>query len=767
MDLLTLHINVDQSTGHKVVNSRYELLQSLGQGQFGKVLLARDKSVTPAKYYAIKTINRIDTSRLITKTYMSHTTKIKREIRIMKECDHPNVVKLFSVIDDMKYDKILLVLEYCQFGEIDWKKYNHYHEKYLKDGSKSLPLNKVLRDVANGLEYLHLFKHIIHRDLKPSNLLISRDRTIKISDFGVSLILENNANDDKELGKTMGTPAFFAPELCQFVNKRLLMLNDKDLLESKIDARIDIWSLGVVLYCLFYHRLPFEGHNEFSLFKNIVNGPIKFPRAVESAKSRPQDSKELEYLVDLLKKLLSKDPSQRPTLQEIKAHPFTVFGLLKAEIDRYNNINKLIFISQGPSNALDIDNSLSGKLRRLFVGKTTEITTASGPSPIVKVPTSDKEIIYQDLEKVDDLLDSYLDDSSSLSSMGSLEDPENGAEQVDTSNLLSSIENATSAVSDYLEPTSSSLVLHLSSFNQGLVRETASSVDSVHSSTSSFKASSPIRLDAISNKSISPTKLRNILSGQDMSRSVSGLKFNVPSPLQLNESNFQDKSRSNVLVYDSKEFDSKSIPISGPRTPSSGGSTVIIGPSSPLSLKSIFSPSRRFFAKIKKEKKEEATIGSLASSSRSEGFLDLDPPPTVGGHPRIQTNRRDLTSSVDSGPWKGRKNSMSSMGLNVLSKLSSSSSSLNLHAYLIDEDGEASHSVSDKDDDSRGVVPDFRNGTSSSSSNKNHHFRAPETEYRGPTKTETCDEGLDNTVLTDDTDDADRTFSMDEYLDRL
>ena len=242
MDVSKLSIEDDPVTHKKTINNRYRIVRKVGEGQFGKVLLALD--TTNKEDVAIKTINRIDKKKLITKTYLNQATKIKREIQIMKECSHPNVVKLFSVIDDLKYDKILLVLEYCQYGEIDWKRYNHYNEKYFKEDG--LTLNRILRDVVNGLDYLHNYKRIIHRDLKPSNLLISRDRTIKISDFGVSLILENNANDQKELGKTMGTPAFYAPELCQFVNNRLSMIEDISKSKTRIDLRIDIWSLGVV-----------------------------------------------------------------------------------------------------------------------------------------------------------------------------------------------------------------------------------------------------------------------------------------------------------------------------------------------------------------------------------------------------------------------------------------------------------------------------------------------------------------------------------------
>lgn len=791
MDVLTLHIKVDPSSGHKVVNLRYELLQSIGQGQFGKVILARDKSATSSQYYAIKTINRIDTSRLITKTYLSHTTKIKREIRIMKECDHPNVVKLYQVIDDMKFDKILLVLEYCQYGEIDWKKYNHYHEKYFKEASKALPLNKILRDVTNGLQYLHLFKHIIHRDLKPSNLLISRDRTIKISDFGVSLILENNANDDKELGKTMGTPAFFAPELCQFVNKRLLMLNDKDLQQSKIDARIDLWSLGVILYCLFFHVLPFEGHNEFSLFKNIVNEPLNFPRTIESAQAKPQDLKEAELLKDLVRNLLLKDPSNRPTLEEIKAHPFTVFGLSSEEKQSFKDVNRKIFQLQG--GMVEADNSLTGKLRRLFIGKAAENITSVKPMALTQEEKEVPELVYQDLERVDDLLDSYLDDSDA-SSMGSLEDVNNSAQPVDTTNLLSGIEDNPSRAQisgnanlshSFIASTEPRTVDH--NVERADLKDevkieplelTKSRVGFLNNNPK--KLASPVKLDSSSQKSISPTRLKNPLGGlRSYLNSVSS-KLNLPPPLELTESNFSGGISTKMSKSSS---DIKRIPSSGIHTPLSGIAPVTIGAGSPLSIKSMFSPSRRFFSRLKKEKKP--TIGSLATAEQFDAFARFEPPPGVGGIPRSSNSRRGLSASVDLGPWT-RKDSISSTGLNFLLKLSSSSSSLNLHAYLMDgaskartstttnSSNEASKDTDHSDygdgvfhmskfdgfeDNPHDTTLDYNDNsfsTSTSPVENEQLFRKRKNNYGANTKSQL-----------DYNEDADRTFSMEDYLQQL
>lgn len=687
MDVLKLSIDTDPTTHKKVVNHRFRLIHTIGQGQFGKVLLAEDVTANEKnRYVAVKTINRVDKTKLITKTYLSHTTKIKREIHIMKECNHPNVVKLYQVIDDMRFDKIFLVLEYCQYGEIDWKRYNHYHEKYYKE-DRGITLNKILRDVVNGLEYLHTYKHIIHRDLKPSNLLISSDRTIKISDFGVSLILENNANDDKELGKTMGTPAFFAPELCQFVNNRLLMFNEGDLQRSRIDARIDIWSLGVVLFCLIFHQLPFEGHNEFSLFKNIVTGDLKFPKTKEGSHVKPQDLKELKLLENLISRMLSKDPANRPTIKEIKNDPFTWFDLLKKQRDEFEAFNKNLISHQSPllAETWASEKKLSSKIKKAF-GKKPE-STAVPPSHLpltLKLKHSpEKPINVLELEKVDDLLDSYLDD---LSSMGSLED-DTEPEAVDTSNLLSSLQASPHA----------SLTLN------GHFKESSPLFNEKHYDLTTH--SSP-ELGSL-------TTLRELHSNALDSAGIS--RGSIPPPLTLTISSFSSSSKINSSIKinsPSKTRSNLAAPISPfpeQKTPVSASSAVTIGAGSPLSIKSMFSPSRRFFSRIKKD--PEPTIHALSSPvshvQLSSSYTDLAPPPGFGfGRDKKwkENNRRvdrrnsekqdkrssgELTGSdLGSGGYEfDRKDSIlllrstRSIGL---SKMSSSSSSLNLHAYLTD-----------------------------------------------------------------------------------
>lgn len=630
MEVLKLTISREGASNRKIINGRYEVLHTVGVGQFGKVLLAEDQ-LHRSQYVAIKTINRVDKMKLITQTYLSHTTKILREIEIMKTCNHPNVVKLFQVIDDLKYDKILLVMEFCQLGEIDWKKYNHYHEKYFKPPSKQILLNKILRDVVSGLEYLHEFKHIIHRDLKPSNLLIAADRTIKISDFGVSLILENNANDEKELGKTMGTPAFFAPELCQFVNNRLSSFSASDLKRSKVDCRIDLWSLGVVLYCLIFHQLPFEGFNEFDLFIKIASTPLAFPKTKDSINVKDRDKEELTLLKELILKLLLKDANKRPTIKEIKSHPFTLFDLNAEQALRFQDQNRQIFARQ--------TESVTSKMRNFF-------RAPASPKP---KPRRVSEVKISELEKVDDLLDSYLDDSSSL---GSVEDFSDAEAEASTKNILVPLE------------------------------------------TGKLQGTPPLE------------------QGPRLAKSglFTSSRFEAPPPLKLE----------NYSLKPPRQLSS------GQNTPVSAVSAVTIGAGSPLSVKSVFSPSRRFFARLKKSKPEqkEHTINSL-SSPRSESkpsFSDLAPPMIFSREPSQVDHRHSAADSIQSVDTFGsRKNSISSAksgGSRGLSQMSSSNSSLNLHAYLTES----------------------------------------------PTQDEVA---LTESESEGENEEANRTFTMDEFLDRL
>ncbi|KAL8747062.1 MAG: hypothetical protein Q9190_001001 [Brigantiaea leucoxantha] len=210
----------------------------------------------------------------------------------------------------------------------------------------------VFRDTVLGLEFLH-YQGIIHRDIKPANLLWTADHRVKISDFGVSYlgkpIREDDTEDDPdpdammrdeaiELAKTVGTPAFYAPELCD----PKLFSQGRGTDRPPLTGQIDVWALGVTLYCMIFGRLPFTDFNEFTMYEKIASEEVFIPRkrlkGVEDSPKNPMNGNKrfddiVEYedvddeLCDLLRRLLDKDPSKRITIKEVKHHPWVLRGI--------------------------------------------------------------------------------------------------------------------------------------------------------------------------------------------------------------------------------------------------------------------------------------------------------------------------------------------------------------------------------------------------------------------------------------------------------
>lgn len=308
-------LEYDPVSKRKVLNT-YEILRDLGHGQHGKVKLARD--TLSNVLVAIKIVDRKSKPKLGRSN--PPEDKIKREIAIMKKCNHPHVVRLIEVLDDLKSRKIYLVLEYLEKGEIGWQK---DIGGLLKPVHSYFRVKKIFRDVVLGLEYLH-YQGIIHRDIKPANLLVAADDTVKISDFGVSFATSSAEIDNEvALAKTDGTPAFFAPELCQ--------------MSSKVSHMIDLWALGVTLYCLLFGQLAFNGDNEFALFENILTKPVNIPTKSALLDGDRVTDLEFSACVNLLDKLLTKDPEQRIDIPELKKHRFFLTGLSHSDSKKYTS----------------------------------------------------------------------------------------------------------------------------------------------------------------------------------------------------------------------------------------------------------------------------------------------------------------------------------------------------------------------------------------------------------------------------------------------
>ncbi len=133
---------------------------------------------------------------------------------------------------------------------------------------------------------------VVHRDIKPDNLLLTDDDVLKIVDFGVSEMFEKS--DDMRTAKSAGSPAFLPPELC--VAKH-----------GDVSGKAaDIWSMGVSLYCLRYGRIPFEREGVLEMYEAIKTDTAKLP---------PDENPDF---VDLMGKILEKDPENRITMTDLR-----------------------------------------------------------------------------------------------------------------------------------------------------------------------------------------------------------------------------------------------------------------------------------------------------------------------------------------------------------------------------------------------------------------------------------------------------------------
>ncbi|KAF3918031.1 hypothetical protein ABW21_db0204264 [Orbilia brochopaga] len=304
----------------------YLLGRTLGEGEFGKVKLGWRKD--GGVQVAIKLIRR-DTLA----PHPNRLSKIYREISILRTLSHPNIVKLFEMIENERH--IGIILEYASGGELFDYILTH---RYLKDP----PACRLFAQLVSGVGYLHKMG-IVHRDLKLENLLLDRNRNIIITDFGFANVfdplddiseyedrlddpnvlkeLERGVGDDGRgrrgdlMATSCGSPCYAAPEL---------VVSDGVYTGRKVD----VWSCGVILYAMLAGYLPFdddpanpEGDNINLLYKYIVSTPLTFPEYVTP------------HARDLLRRILVPDPRKRADLFEVARHswlsPFAnVVGLI-------------------------------------------------------------------------------------------------------------------------------------------------------------------------------------------------------------------------------------------------------------------------------------------------------------------------------------------------------------------------------------------------------------------------------------------------------
>ena len=270
----------------------YILKEDIGEGNFGKVKLGISKST--GEEYAIKVINK-DQIKIKMKN------KIFRENEVITKFNHINVIFVFEIIEDK--DNYYIVMEYCKKGELF--DYIVEHERLTEDEAAIF-----FYQLINGVEYIHS-KGIAHRDLKPENLLLTKDKTLKIIDFGLS-----HEFDGMDLLKTKcGSPSYASPEI--------LRGKPYDGFKS------DVWCCGIILYAMVCGYLPFDGETNKILFRNIIKCEPEIPEYLNDSTQ------------DLIIRILTSDPNIRITIDKIKKHRFYLRGKKLCHID-YKMIEKNI-----------------------------------------------------------------------------------------------------------------------------------------------------------------------------------------------------------------------------------------------------------------------------------------------------------------------------------------------------------------------------------------------------------------------------------------
>ncbi|KAI5861093.1 Pkinase-domain-containing protein [Durotheca rogersii] len=274
----------------------WELGKSLGNGSAARVRLVRH-TVT-SELAAVKILSKnpdilthpgsiaqLDQWDRTREEYGSENRMpfaIEREVAILKLIDHPNIVKLYDIWENRS--EIYLVLEYVQRGDL---------YGYL---SQHGPLSEVetifyFRQLLSALEYVHSF-NLCHRDLKPENILLTEDGRVKVTDFGMSAL---HQGPNHMLRTSCGSPHYAAPEIVSSASYR--------------GDRVDIWSLGVILYACLTNSLPFYDNDMQRLLHKVQKGVYRMPTFT------PYEQQ------DLIARMLKVDPEERISTRKLWLHP--------------------------------------------------------------------------------------------------------------------------------------------------------------------------------------------------------------------------------------------------------------------------------------------------------------------------------------------------------------------------------------------------------------------------------------------------------------
>ena len=259
----------------------YDVIKELGKGGYGKVYEVKNK-----------TTGDIRACKHLSKLSINNLEKFEREINILINTDHPNIIRIFEIYESQR--SLYIVMEECKGGEIFDRIIEHIQNKQMYSENDAA---QIFQQVMSSIEYCHN-NGICHRDLKPENILYlnpgsEKNNTIKVIDFGLSQII----SPKKKLKTKVGTAYYVSPEI----------------LIGDYTNKCDIWSAGVILYIFLSGDPPFNGQNDAAIYDKISRMKFSFPENKWSNISNEAK--------DLISHMITPE-NQRYTARQVLDHPW-------------------------------------------------------------------------------------------------------------------------------------------------------------------------------------------------------------------------------------------------------------------------------------------------------------------------------------------------------------------------------------------------------------------------------------------------------------
>ena len=273
--------NLKKATGYTNLLDIYDVKEKLGNGKFGLVKLGINKHTKEKVAIKIMNKKKIDSSDI---------ELMRTEIEILKIFQHPNIIRLYDIFENIDY--IYIIMEYCPGGDL----FSYLEQRKFKISEERAAI--IMNKICEAVFYFQSYFGVIHRDLKPENVLLtssSDDSDIRILDFGLSKISTPN----EKCTEPYGTLTYCAPEI---------------ILDEPYNKEVDMWSIGVMTYLMISGRLPFNGEDENKIAREIAFNEPDF-----NAECWKKVSKEC---ISFIKQLLEKNAKKRMVIGDALKHPW-------------------------------------------------------------------------------------------------------------------------------------------------------------------------------------------------------------------------------------------------------------------------------------------------------------------------------------------------------------------------------------------------------------------------------------------------------------